>query len=188
MAKEGFTVGGYTFATNQEAQAAIEEMDAIRYLTAKTDQKDIAQVYLLYNKIIEKELFKTPVGLDYLKKLQKYLYSNPNVPNDRIQPIPVRTDAQEVLDTKRASVSYKERNKALSREVSKFKTYFTRSLIINLTLLIIIIAMMVITATSSNPNILNYESALQDRYASWEENLKAREAVIKQREQELGIR
>jgi hypothetical protein len=48
-----------------------------------------------------------------------------------------------------------------------------------------IIIMFVITATSSNPNILNYESKLQDRYASWEEDLKTREAELNARERAL---
>lgn len=186
--KKGFTVGGYNFATTLEAQNAKEEMQAIRYLCEKTDINDVAQAYVLYNKIIEKELFKTQVGMDFLNKLQKSLINNPSVPNDRIQPIPVRTDIEEAIEDRREADAFKLKNKHLSDDVKRFKTYFTRSLIVNFLLIIIVISMMIIAATSNNPNILNYESKLQDRYASWEENLKAREAVIKEKELSLGIK
>ena len=35
--EKGFVVGGYTFKTKQEAQEAKDEMNAIKYLSGKTD-------------------------------------------------------------------------------------------------------------------------------------------------------
>ena len=43
--EKGFVVGGYTFKTKQEAQEAKDEMNAIKYLSGKTDSKDPKQVY-----------------------------------------------------------------------------------------------------------------------------------------------
>lgn len=185
--QNGFLVGGYTFATNIEAQAAKEEMDAIKYLMQKTDMNDVAQMYVLYNRIIEKELFKTQVGMEFLKKLQKKLYQNPAVPNNRIQPIPIRTDIQAAIEDRKESDRYKEKNRQLGKDVSRFKSYFVKSVILNIVLVIAVIAMMIIASTSNNPNILNYESRLQDKYAAWEEELNARETAIEEKEKSLGI-
>ena len=63
--EKGFVVGGYTFKTKQEAQEAKDEMNAIKYLSGKTDSKDPKQVYVLYNKIIDRQLFYTSISRIY---------------------------------------------------------------------------------------------------------------------------
>ena len=50
-----------------------------------------------------------------------------------------------------------------------------------------IITLFIITINGKNPNIINYENALIDKYASWEQELSDRETVIRQKEQELGL-
>lgn len=70
--KQTFTVAGYKFATKEEAQDAKDELNAIKYLSSKTDGKDPKQVYMLYNQILDKQLFNTPVGIDYLKDFSSF--------------------------------------------------------------------------------------------------------------------
>ena len=50
--KQTFTVAGYKFATKEEAQDAKDELNAIKYLSSKTDGKDPKQVYMLYLSLI----------------------------------------------------------------------------------------------------------------------------------------
>ena len=52
-------------------------------------------------------------------------------------------------------------------------------------LVVALIAMLVIAVVSDNPNILNYERVLQDKYASWEKELDEREELIREKELEL---
>ena len=47
------------------------------------------------------------------------------------------------------------------------------------------IVMFVIATTGSNPTVINYEKALQDRYAEWEQQLSDRERAIREKEKEL---
>lgn len=48
--------------------------------------------------------------------------------------------------------------------------------------------MYVIAITGSkNPNILNYEKVIQNRYSQWEKDLSDRERVIREKEKELLI-
>ena len=55
-------------------------------------------------------------------------------------------------------------------------------------MVIIIIAMFVITVKSDNPNILNYERVLQDKYAGWAEDLADKEEELRKWERELEKR
>ena len=43
--------------------------------------------------------------------------------------------------------------------------------------------MFIITGTSKNPTIINYETELINRYSAWEQELTEREAAIREWEQ-----
>jgi hypothetical protein len=47
--------------------------------------------------------------------------------------------------------------------------------------------MFVIAINSNQPNILNYQRVLQNRYAGWEQELTDREQAIRDKERELNI-
>mgnify|MGYP000008139212 CR=1 FL=1 len=188
-------VGGYEFNTKEDAQLAKDELNAIKYVSAKTNTKDPKQVYNLYNKIIERKLFSTQIGMNYLKQLQTFLYKSSEIPNDKIQPIPINADTQEALDKRKEQIEFKSELRNLSIQVAKYRNNFIRAapsalmerkVVLNIILVIVIIAMFVILKTSSNPNILNYEVTIQNRYAQWQQELQSEEESLKAREQELN--
>ena len=179
-------VGGYEFNTIEDAQLAKDELNAIKYVSAKTNTKDPKQVYNLYNKIIERKLFSTQIGMNYLKQLQTFLYKSSEIPNDKIQPIPINADTQEALDKRKEQIEFKSELRNLSIQVAKYRNNFIRAMVLNIILVIVIIAMFVILKTSSNPNILNYEVTIQNRYAQWQQELQSEEESLKAREQELN--
>lgn len=59
------------------------------------------------------------------------------------------------------------------------------SVIINGLLVIAVAAMFYIATTSTNPNILNYEKSLVNKYAYWEQELSERENAVRERERAL---
>ena len=61
------------------------------------------------------------------------------------------------------------------------------SVILNVLLVLAIIAMFTITLKSDNPNVLNYEKAITNKYAAWEQELTEREQRIREKEKELRI-
>lgn len=183
-----FMVGGYEFATKEEAQLAKDELNAIKYLSQKTNSKDPKQVYSLYNKIIERKLFSTHVGMNYLKNLQIFLYKSDEIPNDKIQPIPINSETQGEINIRRERSEFKSELRDMSVKVAKYKNNFTRVMIINVVLIIIIIAMFVILNTSSNPNIINYEVNIQNKYSQWQEQLQSQEESLNARENALNNR
>ena len=56
---------------------------------------------------------------------------------------------------------------------------------VNAVLILLIAAMFYITINGSNPNIINYERVLQNKYSQWDQELTQREAVIREKEREL---
>lgn len=183
---KSYTVGGYTFKSKEAADEAKNELNAIKYVSSKTDTKDPKQVYLLYNKLLDKELFKTLIGMNYLKDLQQFLYMSNEIPNDRIRPIPINYELKEVLDGKREIAGNKSLIRKLEKERDRYKDKYIKSVIINIVLVAVIIVMIAISMTSSNPNIIDYERKLQDKYATWQEQLEQQEESLKAREAELG--
>lgn len=180
-----YIIGGYTFTDKQEAQYAKDELNAIKYLSAKTDSNDPKQVYMLYNQIIDRKLFTTLVGLNYLKELQQFLYLSEDVPNDKIRPIPINQDTQIAIDRRREQLEHRSELRDLSIKVANYKNKYTKILIVNVFLVIAIVIMFLMLKTSSNPNIINYEVRIQDKYAQWQEQLESQEASLKAREKQL---
>lgn len=180
-----YVVDGYYFRTKETALEAQNELNAIKYVSMKTDLKDPKQVYLLYNKLLEKELFKTIVGIGYLKKLQDFLYVSDEIPNDKIQPISVDYELQELLKGRREITRNKSVINKLKKEKKKYNDMFIKAIIVNVVLVAVIAFMIIITLTSKNPNIIDYENKLQNKYSTWQEELESREESIKEREEEL---
>ncbi len=183
--KRELEIGGYTFATEELAAEAKDELNAIKYVSAKTNTSDPAQVFVLYNKIIEKKLFKTQIGMDYLKELQRFLYISKEIPNNKIKPIPVEPSLQDELDQRAAARANKDTIRSLQRANKQYQQRFVKSMILNVILVIAVVAMIFIAMTSSNPNILNYENKIIDKYQDWSNELESKEKELEEWESKL---
>ena len=184
-AKE-YSVGGYTFKTKEGAQAAKDELAAFKYMSSKTDSTNAKQVYILYHDIIDKKLFNTLIGMNYLKELQQFLYLSPDVPNEKIRPIPINNETKEMMEGRRELTEHKSEIRKLTKERNHYKDNFVISVIVNVVLVVVIVAMIYITLHSSNANVINYEVNLQDKYASWQEELQSQEESLNARERALN--
>ena len=85
----------------------------------------------------------------------------------------------------------REQNSAEHKQkklLERYQRRFQVSLFFAIVLAVVVVGMFAITFLSKdNVNIINYENKLIDRYEAWEQDLKAREEAIKQKEAELGI-
>lgn len=178
--KEQWAVEGYQFESEKDAKLAKADLLKIQKLEDKMDYRNPHVVYMVYQKTIESDLFKTPIGYDYLRKLQKILKDSPlikgeisNIPigslNGYSTPLPT-TNSYKLTPVKKTQ---QKDNKVMW--------------IVNVVLLALVVLMFYISATSSNPNIINYERAIQNRYAAWEEELENREQAVRIKEKELMI-
>lgn len=172
-------VGGYSFTDENMAKQARTEAEGVQYVKARTDMSKPDQVFNVYHKLLQQRMFQTPVGYEYLKELQEYLKTIPGIRNEDIRPIPV-ADNLVVRDTRGISERW-------SRRVEKEQNKLRMSVVANFAFVVSILLMFLITATSGQTTILNYEKKIQDKYAQWEQQLTQREKAIREEEQELEL-
>lgn len=176
--------GGFDFYTENDGRLAKAELRKIEYLEARIDYTKPESILHVYDKAIQEQLFKTPVGLLYLKKLQDFLLKQPQIATEKVRAIPLYDT---YTDPQRQPDDTKEPSPQSIRKKEREKTRFQISVVLNVLLVVAIGAMFVISFASDQPNIFNYERALLNKYASWEQELKEREQIVRDKERELNI-
>ena len=173
-----YILEGYRFNSEEEVKLAKADLLKINQIEDKMDYRNPHMMLAVYNKIIESRLLKTPIGYNYLKNIQKHIVDNPLI-NEEIQPIQIEPFIQQKESERKTTqkIIIDPRDRMIKKV----------SLIINAIFLILIIGMFIISSTSNKPTIINYEQTIQNKYASWEQELKEREAVIREKERQLLI-
>ena len=197
--QETYEAGGFVFRTKKEAELAQREIEGTKYLRQKLDMENPNAVFSIYQNLIAQDLFETPVGYCFLKELRDYLLMIPAISNEEVLAIPIRYPQTEEEEKKQKKEQKKEeQRKERQREKEKAKNkkeqkkegknYKGRCqffMVTSLILLISVVSMMLLAATSDNVNILNYENKLIDKYSSWEQEIEEREQAVKEQEQAL---
>ncbi len=183
---EKYIVDGYQFTNQKDYDDAKNEKKGIKYLTAQIDWNDSNRVRQLYCDLCEQKIFRTPIGIDFMKKMRANLTKSA----EGDKPLPYvcvpSVNAEEYekavkIETKKREDSIKEMSRANSKLRGKLKT----AVFLNILLIVVIIFMFILANTSSNPNIINYERKIQDKYAKWAEELKDKENELRARENAL---
>ena len=197
--QETYEAGGFVFRTKKEAELAQREIEGTKYLRQKLDMENPNAVFSIYQNLIEQDLFETPVGYCFLKELRDYLLMIPAISNEEVLAIPIRypqTEEEEKKQKKEQKKEEQRKERQREKETAKNKkeqkkegkNYKGRCqffMVTSLILLISVVSMMLLAATSDNVNILNYENKLIDKYSSWEQELEEREQAVKEQEQAL---
>lgn len=173
-------VNGFIFNTNEDFSRAKEEQEAIDHFKAKIDLSNSNDALKLYNRFIEKNTFRTPIGYLFLKELQENILKSGIIKPDEMKKINyisqntgTKTDINEL--------DYIPLNK-YKEMVENLKIKLRNSRIINIFLLAIVIAMIIISIYSDKTVFTNFENDVIDRYASWEEELEQKEKELQERE------
>lgn len=178
MAKNSMSiVEGFSFDDEDLLKEAQKEAEGVRYMKARVDLQYPDRVLQIYQRMVAQNMFQTQVGYAYLRELQDYLYTMPQVSNDEVPPIPVHTTVK-VADASGTTEALREENR-------KSRRAFHWSVVINCFAAAVIVIMFAIAMSSSSPTVLNYENKLQDKYAVWEQELKEREAAVSEKERML---
>lgn len=177
-------MGGFDFYTARDVKLAEAEQRKADYLEERIDYTRPESILYVYDQAIHEQIFRTPVGILYLKKLQDFLKKQPAIDPEQIKPIPLydtyAIDQRPKEDPNNPSPqTLKKREAAVSR--------FQISVVLNVLLILAVFAMFMISLNSGHPNIFNYERVLQDQYASWEQDLSEREQAVRNKELELKI-
>lgn len=181
---QGRVAEGFLFYTDKDADMAALERRKIDYLEERMDYTQPETILKIYEKAIHDRIFKTPVGFLYLKRLQNYLLDQENIDPGQVAPIPLYMSySGEMRENVNPAKSRVKPSEKKEDKASKF----TISVILNILLLLAVVAMFFITLKADQPNILNYEKAVMNRYAAWEQELTDREQAVREREIELHL-
>lgn len=183
--KPAWELDGFIFYNEEQAKQAEKEIEAIRYMKERVDLDNPDMVLEMYNRIMEQNILKTPVGTAYLKELQEYLTTIPYIMNRDIRPIPIAKESvpHEIKETETKNITARTDRKI--REINvNYKKRFQTMCSVSAVLLIIVIAMFAITLTGNSITILNYENELINKYEQWEQELEEREAALEALEAE----
>lgn len=182
-----YNIEGYIFYTEKDARLAELERKKIEYLKEKMDYSKPDSILKVYDKAVSERVFKTPIGVEFLREMQDFLTKCPEIPNQDIQPIPLFA----IYDNEMREHPAPARNRVKPSEKPAKKNSKGQvlgiSIVLNIVLAIAVAAMFYITINSDQPNILNYEKAITNRYASWEQELTEREKAVREKERELNI-
>lgn len=199
MADDKLNVDGFCFKNKAEAVEAKNEYDGVQYMRSRTNMNNPANVYSVYKNIIDKNLFKTPVGIKYLCELREVLVKSGKYSSEELNqlsiPVP-ETGGGKAVKAK------KEKHELSKKEVIRsmksydieahYRNKFINAVIVNVVLIIVLILIVTIAGNGDNINILNYKNRIDAEYqdrentlAQWEKELDIREEYIKQREKEL---
>ncbi len=182
---QGVEAEGFLFLNGEDAALADRERKQIEYLEKHLDYKNAEQVLSVYQKLLEERTFKTPVGIIYLKHLQNFLANKAYIAKERIPAIPVDEPCDRstpepgaALQSVRTATRKRQEKQAVNHKIS---------VILNFVLVAVILAMFWMTLQSETPNMINYRTALENKYAAWEQELTDREQIVREKERELKI-
>lgn len=179
--KREYIVDGFLFLSREDAAAAREEMKKARYLQRHLSAQTVETIRELYQKALEDRIFQTPVGLAFVSELRERLIEE-GIEEFDIEPIPVYYDV--VQNKMREGFEKKEEPREEPRKESgRLKV----SVVFNVILGLLVAIMFYVAMTGNNPNILNYESVIVNKYAAWEQELTGREQAVREKEKEFGI-
>lgn len=180
--KNELEVGGFRFGSYEDAKAALREMKNAQYLDERVSTMSAKQLEAVYNRMLDQKVFNTPVGWEYLKYLRAQM-EKAGMNTDELRPISLYTTfVTDKEDNKSYEHVAKMYIKPPKSELQKVKRSFRFSVLLNFFLVILVIAMFIITLSSPSPNILNYKTAIENKYASWEQELTERENAVRAKE------
>ena len=173
-------VNGYCFGTAEDAELARQEVKKIEYLEQHMDYGKPENILLVYQKAIGSKVFRTPVGWEYLRGLRKRLQEHEEM-KEQLTPITLYT----VFGHRIGEEAKTRTPRTQQKKKNSLKGKLVISVFINLLLTVAVGGMLAIALTSGQPNVLNYERALVNKYAAWEQELTEKENKLREMEREM---
>lgn len=174
MVKKKYNVGGFLFDNENDAKAAESELKGIEYMKERTDLSNVDATLASYNMINEKKLFKTPIGICYLRELRASIIEK-GVLEEDVPPINI--DFVSDGNSKKKKTSEKE---------TIYKSRFINMIIVNVLLIVMLVLFAIIANNSKNINIINYKNRIDAEYKDLEINLSQWSQELIQKEKRLN--
>ncbi|MBR1860577.1 MAG: hypothetical protein IJ796_01750 [Lachnospiraceae bacterium] len=186
--KSPIIVQGYAFYNDQDAVLAEAERKKVEYLHTHLNTSDPEKVLAVYSKAVSDRMFKTPIGIDFLREMQTYLIEQCDYAPTDVPAIPLFVEYDKQLKDREVTDHRRIAGKKKEEEPKEKVPFIFISVVFNIALIAAVIAMFVITLKSDQPNILNYETAIRNQYSYWEQELTEKEHALRVKENELKQR
>ncbi len=171
-------VDGFIFRSKREFDKAKKEYETIKELKQKIDMNNQENLIELYNRLVSKRYFQTPVGLSFLHELRVFLKEgNDNV---SVAYVPVVSSGG-VKNRSEQNRQYME----LQKQYNKQSMTKNRLILAIVSMIIVIVGMIFIMATNENVGYFNAEEKVLNKYSAWEERLQKWEEELTIREDKL---
>ncbi|SFF99725.1 hypothetical protein SAMN04487761_10132 [Lachnospiraceae bacterium C7] len=199
-------VDDFDFENENDAKKAQKEIDGVKYVISKSNMEDPEVVLKIYTGLIEKNYFKTVVGLKFLIELKSRL-EELGVEKEKIPAIPIvsgmpmqiieqQENNAESSDGKYSSKNMqdmadelKDTKDTLKKTAVAFKKLNSKKNLATFfatVFAIVIIGMFaIIILTGSTTTIVNYEDKVINKYESWNKQLEKKEKQLEKREKAL---
>lgn len=171
-----FTFQGHTFDDEKQLIAAKKEAEAIEYLRSKTDFGNMNNLRKLYDRILDRDMMETVIGIAFLKEIRETLIGSGMFTDAQIRPVPLLPEVKKLK--KRKEIQKRSREMTLL-ERSERKNTILKTVCFFLVLLVVGMFAVVLTGTRS-PWSLRYEEQLIDKYSSWEEEIRIKEERLRE--------
>lgn len=171
-----FTFQGHTFDDEKQLITAKKEAEAIEYLRAKTDFSNMNNLMKLYNRILDREMMETVVGIEFLKEIRDTLIGSGMFKEEQVRPVPLLPEVKKLK--KRAETQKKSRERTLLERSERQNTILK---VVCFFLVVLVIGMFVIVLTGTrSPLAVRYEEQILNKYASWAEDLQEKEYFLRE--------
>lgn len=196
---ERCVLDGYVFESRQEYEQAKRELEMITYLRSELDMTDHKKLLAVYEKLVKGKNFRTPVGIGFLREMQRYLVRKDggnDKGKDRISMIPVPA-AGNAQSAKSGGTGSRSAGTGVSGQKdgkqealnAMYRTKLRNLRIVIGILAALVLGLFVFTFQDRFPSDIEKErEKILDEYAGWKEELELREQELREREKALNER
>lgn len=170
-----FTFQGHTFDDEKQLITAKKEAEAIEYLRSKTDFGNLNNLRKLYDRILDKDMMETVIGIEFLAEIRTTLVNSGMFTEDQIRPVPLLPEVKKLKKRKEVQKRSKERTLL---ERSERQNTILKVVCFFLTALVVGMFVIVLTGTRS-PLAVRYEEQILNKYASWAQELQEKEKFLR---------
>ncbi len=183
MNEENFFIEGFVFDNEDDFAQAKKEYQYINKIKAKLGSVGGKQLADFYGKLLDRQIFTTQIGYTFLYEIRSTLVDNYEYDTDELPVIELPPSA--VAKPQAPTDITSPRLDDLKDEIWSLKR--TRAILLSLVivLLVVIGGFFTIIATNDNVGYINTENKILNKYSQWEEDLKAKEQELNQREEDL---
>jgi len=176
-----YTFQGHTFDDEKQLIMAKKEAEAVEYLRSKTDFGNMNNLRKLYDRIIDRNMMETVIGIEFLREIRGSLLDSGMFKEDQLRPIPLLPEVKKLK--KRVETQKRSRERTLLERCERQNTILKT---VCFFLVVLVIAMFAIVLLGKrSPLAIRYEEQIVNKYASWAQEIDEKELYLRNYVREL---